>query len=179
MISSLRRFLSVSFFAVMAFPGLAAAQNEGAEKTATHGDWEIHCQKGTDNCVMLQLANNTEGKRSLLIQIQRVAGIPPQDGVKIAGSITVTVPLGVFLNTGLGAKIDSKQLGGLPFNYCVDTGCVAEAPLTEETVGRMKKGSTAVFSFNLITRGRIDVPVSLRGYTKAFNSLKEVTIRKR
>ena len=172
MISPIRIFRSLLLAAALAVPGVAGAQDANSVKTATHGDWEIHCIKGTEACAMQQVGKTGDGKRGLFVTIQRVnqAG---QDGRQVSALISAIAPLGVLLPYGLRAKIDGGAETGMPYNRCMQTGCFAQAPMSEETVNQMKRGSNAVFSIALDRE--ITVNISLRGFTKAYDSLKPIS----
>ena len=71
--------------------------------------------------------------------------------------------------------IDSDQVIPLPLSRCVPAGCISQAPMLDEAVNKMKKGSKAVYGFFLDKE--VLVNVSLRGFTKAFNSLQPVQQR--
>lgn len=142
-----------------------------------HGDWEIRCIDGTDTCAMSQVGSTGDGKRALLVTIQRLQGAKADNGVAIPAAMTVQTPLGILLPYGVRLKIDSAEVVPLPLARCVPAGCISQAPMLDEAVGRMKKGSTAVFGFFLDQE--IIVNVSLSGFTKAFNSLTPVSAQNR
>ena len=121
---------------------------------------------------MSQVGNTGDGKRALLVTIQRLSGAKTDSGVPIPGAMTVQTPLGILLPYGVRLKIDSDQVVPLPVSRCVPQGCISQAPMLDEAVGKMKKGSKAVFGFFLDKE--ILVNVSLRGFTKAYNNLTPV-----
>ena len=175
MTAPIRKFRSILLAAALVLPGVANAQESDSVKTATHGDWEIHCIKGTEACAMQQVGKTTDGKRGLFVTIQRVNPAAGQDGRKISALISAIAPLGVLIPYGLRAKIDGGPETGMPYNRCLQTGCFASSPMSDETVTRMKKGNVAAFSIALDRE--ITVNISLRGFTAAFNSLKPITPR--
>ncbi|MEM1160262.1 MAG: invasion associated locus B family protein [Pseudomonadota bacterium] len=152
--------------------GSSAIAQGNDEVRATHGDWEIRCVAGSDNCAMSQIGKTGDGKRALLVTIQRVSGAAADNGTPIPAAITVQAPLGILIPYGLRVKIDSDKVVPLPLSRCIPAGCVSQAPMLDEAVSKMKAGSQAVFGFFL--DAEVLVNVSLRGFTKAYNSLKPV-----
>jgi len=140
---------------------------------ATHGDWEIRCIEGTETCAMSQIGKTADGKRALLVTIQRVAGAKTEDGKPIPAAITIQTPLGILIPYGIRIKIDSDKVVPLPLSRCIPAGCISQAPMLEAAVTKMQKGSVAVFGFYL--QAEVLVNVSLKGFTKAYNALKPVS----
>ena len=157
--------------------GLAHAQQGGNDELrATHGDWEIRCIKGTDTCAMSQVGNTKEGERALLVTIQRVSGAKTEDGRPIQAAMTVQAPLGILIPYGIRIKIDGDKVIPLPLSRCIPAGCISQAPMLDEAVNKMKKGSKAVYGIFL--QQEVLVDISLSGFTKAFNNLKPVPAQK-
>ena len=166
---------------------------------AKHGDWTIRCaekpvqqsqqnqtQTTTDNsgksdlatnnrprvappqCVMVQIARHPEQKNfgiSVLVIKQTVQG-------KVVSQMRITVPIGVYLPAGVGVEIDGTAIGRLGYELCSPQGvCVATTFLNEDLLGKFKAGAAAKFYIKDI-RGRDNVfDLSLKGYTKAYESL--------
>jgi len=173
------RYLTIAVFAaaacVIGLAGPASAQAVKDVLRATYGDWEIRCIEGTETCAMTQVGKTADGKRALLVTVQRVSGAKTNEGKPIPAAITVQIPLGILIPYGIRIKIDSDKVVPLPLSRCIPSGCVSQAPMLEEAVNKMKKGSVAVFGFFL--RKEILVNISLRGFTKAYNNLKPVSSR--
>ena len=121
---------------------------------------------------MSQIGKTDDGKRALLVTVQRVSGLNAENGTAVPAAMTVQTPLGILLPYGLRVKIDNDQVVPLPVQRCIPAGCVSQAPMLDEAVSKMKAGAKAVFGFFLDKE--ILVTVSLRGFTKGFNSLKPV-----
>lgn len=170
----MNRFFSVIAAAgvsLLAGVGTASAQASDVLK-ATHGDWEVRCIQGTDTCAMSQIGNTKEGERGLLVTIQRITGANTDDGRPIQATMTVQAPLGILIPYGIRIKIDGGAVIPLPLSRCIPSGCVSQAPMLDEAVSRMKKGSKAVYGIFLDKE--VLVNISLRGFTKAFNNLTPV-----
>ena len=85
----------------------------------------------------------------------------------------ITLPLGIFLPTGIELQIDGKgKVGRLPINTCTPTGCQAGVQLDEDFVTRMKKGDQMTVTFGNPQGQGIAAPVSLSGFTAGLESLE-------
>jgi len=172
----LKRFASiVAATSTLLFAGLStghAQQGTNDELRATHGAWEVRCVKGSDTCAMSQVGNTKGGERAMLVSIQRVSGAKTDDGSPVAAIMTVQAPLGILLPYGVRIKIDSDKVIPLPLSRCIPAGCVSQAPMLDEAVANMKKGSNAVYGIFLEKEVLVDI--SLSGFTKAYNSLTPI-----
>ena len=164
--------------AVLALPGLAAAQATGqaqqAQETvkATHGDWQIVCAPSQpDLCVMRQIGETSDGSRVLEVRVRKLEGVTAQDGQIVPAAIRILTPLGSLLQAGVRVQVDESEARTGIYEVCLPQGCIVEDPLSEEFLGRLKAGAIANMTFSLIQQGEITVAVSLNGFTKAFGSL--------
>jgi invasion protein IalB len=171
------RFLTALSALAVAIVIMAAPAH--AQKTAPKdvlkekiGDWEIRCIEGTNTCAMSQVGTTDDGKRAILVTLQRITGAKTKDGKDIPAAMTVQTPLGILIPYGLRIKIDGDKVIPLPLARCIPAGCVSQAPMLDEAVDKMKKGTKAVFGYFL--QQEILVNVSLSGFTKAFDSLTPV-----
>lgn len=153
------------------------AQNDAPKDVLKekHGDWEIRCLEGTTTCAMSQVGKTSDGKRAILVTIQRISGAKTQDGKAIPAAMTVQTPLGILIPYGLRLKIDADKVIPLPLARCIQAGCVSQAPMLDEAVGKMKKGAKAVYGYFL--QQEILVNISLSGFTKAYDTLQPVAAK--
>jgi invasion protein IalB len=135
----------------------------------THGAWEIHCVEGTDACVMQQFGNTQDGKRAMLVMVERLAGVEAQ-GQPVPAAMTVLTPMGVWIPYGVRLKVDQGEVMPMPLMRCLGENCFARAPLRQQDVEMFKRGSQAKFEF-VLTDGVL-VDLSLNGFTAAYNALK-------
>lgn len=141
---------------------------------ATHGAWEVHCLEGTETCAMQQFGKTADGKRALLVVINRLAGVS-QEGQAISASMDVLAPLGVLIPYNVRLKVDQGEVQPVPLLRCLSQGCMARAPLDEQAVGMLKKGTNAKFGFFLTEEVLADV--SLNGFTAAYDSLTPIAVQ--
>ncbi len=142
----------------------------------TFGDWQREClrmpegQEGPDPCQITQLLReqpeaNPIGKISV--------GVLPAGQQAIAGSMII-MPLGTLLTQQLTIAVDSSAPKRYPFRYCDQVGCVAQIGLTAEEITGFKAGNAAKITINPAAKPeiKIDVPVSLKGFTAAWDSIQ-------
>jgi len=135
----------------------------------THGDWEIRCVRSegeADPCRMLQNLEGEDGNA-----VFSMFSLP--DGGRAVAGASIAVPLMTLLTEQLGISVD----GGVPkryeFSWCDPEGCYARVGFTQEDIDAFKSGATATVSlvWAVDPDRRILVPMSLTGFTSAFDSL--------
>ena len=83
----------------------------------------------------------------------------------------ITLPLGVTLAPGLALQVDEGEAMRIPYERCLGIGCRASTLLGDKMIAVMKKGKQAKVVFADPQGKQVAVPVSLSGFTAAFNSL--------
>jgi invasion protein IalB len=149
--------------------GQQQAQNQVLK--ATHGDWEIQCLEGTETCAMQQVGNTADGERALLVTVQRLAGVTA-DERPVPAAITVNTPIGVLIPYAIRVRVDEGNIAQVPLMRCVPESCVARAPMAEEAIAELKRGSKATFAYFL--QEEVLVEISLNGFTAAYDALTPV-----
>ena len=132
-------------------------------------DWTVVCEKlpktGKEVCNIFQ--NVTNEKKKVVLQVA-IGYLPGMDKPQVL----LTLPLGVLLEAGMEFKAGSAKAVRLPFKVCVAKGCVAMSILDDATIKGLKTGSKGGVKFAVAKDKVIEIPVSLSGFTAAFNSLK-------
>jgi invasion protein IalB len=95
-----------------------------------------------------------------------VAIEPPADGKKI---LRLTLPIGMQLQHGTRLIIDQAQPLTAPYVTCFGNGCIADYELSPDTLGKVKKGKSAVVQGINYNGSAISVPVPLTEFAKAFD----------
>ncbi len=152
-------------------PTQQAAPATGA-KTAKYGDWEVACAPAGDNCAMAQIGNDANGTPVLEMVIRKLAEPLEADGRTATAVLDIITPLGVVLTSGLSLKIDGGRSESAPFQICTEQGCLVREPVDDELIGRLKAGGKARVGVVAANQGEVASTLSLRGFTKAYNSLK-------
>ena len=147
---------------------LAVSYNDRAraqEVIQTFDDWSIACQAneaGQQECLMFQDVKAEGSEQSIMrmtvIKTPRAA-------------LIITTPLGVILPPGLVVAIDQQEVSRLNYQICIEPGCRAQTELTPELVQRFKAGVASTVTVVGPNGQPIAVPVSLKGFTAAYDTL--------
>lgn len=133
-------------------------------------DWMVKCEGAegaAERCIAFQNIVVIESRQQLLVL---AAGYLGPEGEPW---IILTVPLGVLLQAGVAMKVDEGQRFDAKFKICTAKGCEAGLPLDDDALWLMKAGLVARIAFlDGITGRQITVPVSLKGFSAAFQTLK-------
>ena len=77
------------------------------------------------------------------------------------------VPLGVRLAAGLQLVVDNGEPIQFPYQVCQQQGCRADAPIEPSMLQQLRSGSTATLSMIGPRGDRMDLDISLIGFTDA------------
>ncbi len=97
-----------------------------------------------------------------------VGYIPNKGGELFAFAVT---PLGSILPPGVGINVDEKEKFGGPYAFCIPMGCQAEIKLTDAQVKALKSGKSMEILFRMMGQGVVKIPIDLKGFSAAVNSL--------
>jgi invasion protein IalB len=145
-----------------------AGHAQGAVRS-THGDWQMRCEvpagAKVEQCAIVQsIAAEDRPNITLLVIALRTAD-------QKSRLLRIVAPLGVLLPSGLGLKIDDKDIGRAGFVRCLATGCVAEVVMDDNLQGQLKAGKTATFIVFQTPEEGIGIPVSLTGFSDGLEKL--------
>ena len=142
-----------------------------AQEGQTFRDWRVRCEKDakgqTKGCHIFQTVVTKE-KRDPFLYV--AVGLPAQPGGPPIALITL--PLGIYLPSGVIFQVDDKQPIGLTVEHCDSDGCHTRLALDDELLPAMKAGLVATVKFRDIAGTPISVPVSLRGFTAGLAALQ-------
>lgn len=149
----------------------AAAQDAKPKVGERMGDWVFQCQaiSATENiCGMVQTVIDNKTKRQVVGIAVRYAG----KGDKRRLGLFVTVPLGIYLGSGIGGKIDSSEQFKFNLQSCNQRGCQGAAEIKPDMLVDLKKGSRLIIGFKARADSKtIAVPVSLNGFTDGLKAI--------
>lgn len=152
-----------------AFSSAGRAQEERV--VATEGAWSVKCGappgSKTEKCWVEQKVT-AEDRPQVGLTI-----VYFQSPDKQVRRLQAVAPLGVLLVNGLGLKIDSQDIGRVPFQRCPPLGCIAEAQVDDKLINLFKNGSEALFVIFDTPEAGIGIPVSLTGFSAAVDSLEK------
>jgi len=144
------------------------AQAQGVVRNS-FGDWQVRCETPAgaqaEQCAVVQnVAAEDRPNVTLLVIVLRTADHKSR-------LLRVVAPLGVLLPAGLGLKIDQDDVGRAGFVRCVTTGCIAEVVMDDKLADQLRKGQQATFIVFQTPEEGVGIPVSLKGFGEAFDSL--------
>jgi invasion protein IalB len=84
----------------------------------------------------------------------------------------IQLPLGLYLPAALEVLVDDGAAVTLPLQTCDANGCYAGAPLSPELLDRLRRGRTLRLRFENLARAKMDVALSLEGFSQAFDAVK-------
>ena len=84
-------------------------------------------------------------------------------------SFRVFVPTGRSLPQGIQISVDKKKAAAIPYLFCRPQGCTAEVKTDDNMVNVFKNGGSIVVTTVNFQGKAIPVPVTLKGFTKAFD----------
>lgn len=155
--------------ALLSFP--AAAQDAKPKVGERIGDWVFKCQalSASENiCGLVQTIVDNKTKRQVVVIAVRYAG---KDKDRRLGMF-VTVPLGIFLGSGIGGKIDDGKQFLFNLLSCNQHGCKGALEIKPEMLAELKKGNRLIVGFKATaTSQTIAVPVSLKGFTDGLKTI--------
>lgn len=136
-------------------------------------DWDLRCvrtEEGKDPCQLYQLLNDANGNSVAEISLFTVAG-----GGQAVGGATVITPLETLLTENLRLSVDSGNAKVYPYSFCSRKGCHARLGFTEEDIAAFRKGAAATIAIvpAAAPDERVDLTVSLLGFTAGWNALVE------
>ena len=149
----------------------AVAQDAKPKVGERIGDWVFQCQalSATENiCGMVQTVIDNKSKRQVVGIAVRYAG----KGDKKRLGMFVTVPLGIYLGSGIGGKVDSSDQFKFNLQSCNQRGCQGATEIKPEMLADLKKGNRLIIGFKARADSKtIAVPVSLKGFTDGLKAI--------
>ena len=151
-------------------PANSTATNRTGAVRSTHGAWQLRCDTPpgaqSEQCALFQSVEAADRPNvGLVILAFRTAD-------QRANLLRVIAPLGVLLTSGLGLRIDDANIGATDWVRCLPNGCVAEARLTDELLGKLRAGKSATFIIFLTPEEGVGIPVTLDGFGAGFDAIK-------
>ncbi len=159
-------FVSAVAFLLLMVASSAAQKAGKAAPAASGSPWQVRCQNDGAgmNCRAVQtIVLRKTRKRLLSVRVSRPA----------AGetAMMITLPHGLYLPAGVSWKIDETKEEQIKVQTCNATGCYAGVPLGSQRIEALKRGGKLIISFENLKKQKVQVPVSLTGFTDAMAKL--------
>jgi len=141
----------------------------------TFTDWALQCievQDADDVCQMYQLLTDGSGASVAEVSIFKLAN----GGQAVAGG-TFVVPLETLLTQKLTVAVDGGSAKRYDFSFCAPIGCYARVGFTADDIQRFRAGAVANITIvpALAPDQKVTVPMSLSGFTAAFDAVSAVS----
>jgi len=148
-------------------PGQPGQQQAGGDQPQLmYSPWMKVCGKGPDTqnkqvCVITKDGRLENGMPVAIVQL-----FEPEGGQKV---LRVTVPLGMQLSHGTRMLIDQGQPAQSPYSICFPVGCMADYQVTDDLIGKMKKGQNIIVQAINMQGTPISLPLPLNDFAKAYD----------
>lgn len=166
----------VSVFLLVFVLSVFAAHTQSFAKDSEPEFWPIRCGDQNDLskkdkrglCEISQTLSvkNDKGQSKRLVEF--AIGYPKDKNM--ARGIFV-LPLGIFVEDGLEMQVDNNTPFKFKIRYCDSAGCFAYLNLNDSVLDMMRKGTKITVRFKSIKPQNIEVPLSLKGFTKALSDV--------
>jgi len=143
----------------------AQGQAQG-EPQLMYSPWMKVCGKGPDTnnkqvCVVTKDGRLENGMPVAIVQL-----FEPEGEQKV---LRVTVPLGMQLQHGTRVIVDQNQPMQAPYKICFPVGCMADYPVTDDLIAKMKKGQQITVQAINLQGTAISLPLPLTDFAKAYD----------
>lgn len=156
--------LPFGLLALIAMQAGAAAREP--EDVTRFDDWELHCPEAGDCRMTQRLVVEATRETVFLITI-----LPGDEAGAFAG--IVSVPLRGYLAPGIELQVDARTPFQLLYETCDPSGCHAGFALEGRVLQEFRAGLKARFRVWTARDEPVDLDVSLIGFTRAFETLRE------
>ena len=137
------------------------------------GDWTFQCQalSAQDTvCALVQIAADEKNKQQLMKTVVHPVGKGKDRKLRLV----VTVPLGIFLATGIAGKIDEGKQFNFVLLTCRQNGCEAAVDIDAKMRKAMQAGNQLVVAFKPRPNSKaFGARVSLNGFTAGMRTLSD------
>jgi invasion protein IalB len=147
--------------------GGRGAPNE--TRVTTFNDWRVVCPPytaQTPNCALtLDVLRDTGGVLLTLSLLDPTVGSP----------LSITVPHGVALDSGMGFAIGNEPIRVRPYETCTNLGCIALVTVDADTLKALSgnMGGQVVVALPGAT-SPVTIPFSLNGFANGYADLQRV-----
>jgi invasion protein IalB len=166
--------MSFALLLVGAAAGFAADRIFGGQpanelRLRTFGDWRVTCPAPSakpPNCTLTQDVRRDTGEMLLSLTVA-----DPSPGKPLS----ITVPSGVLLDSGLGITVGKQAMKVRPYETCSNAGCFAFLALDADTLKELQTNTGGQVTIAVPGNDKpIALPFSLRGFADGFADLAQV-----
>ncbi|KGF67329.1 hypothetical protein LL06_23270 [Hoeflea sp. BAL378] len=167
-------FLATLLAAGLALPAPGAlaqtTDRPSATAEAAKSNWAVNCGAGETAeaplvCQMMQNVVVQESNQRLLTVVIR----PQKDSPN--HTLTLALPHGVDFLKGVAVAVDDKEAFTVPVQTSNPQGAFSNLPISDELLAELKAGTTITFNFQSVSGQSFSVPISLAGFSTAYEKL--------
>lgn len=141
-----------------------------------HDDWDLRCIKAPegqkDPCQLYQLLEDQNGNSVAEINLFNLPG-----DQQLAAGATIVTPLETLLTQQVQLSVDGGRAKVYPFTFCTQIGCFSRVGFTAGDISNFKRGNEAkiVVVPAQAPDQKVELTVSLKGFTSGYNAVIEAT----
>lgn len=133
-------------------------------------NWSVNCGTGETAegplvCQMVQNVVVQETNQRLLTVVVR----PQKDSAN--HTLTLALPHGVDFLKGVDVQVDDKETFNVPVQTSSAQGAFSNLPISDKLLAELKAGTAIKFSFQAVSGQTFAVPISLIGFSTAYEKL--------
>ena len=157
----------ISILAAVILPVVTNAQQaDRSTSTDYFGDWRLSCaeQGGNERCLVTQAQIDQNGTTVSVINVSKAE----DDFV-----VEFVLPLMTDLTTPVELNISDNESRSLLYNACNQSACFILLTEADVVLEAFKANASANMLFGLFNGQSVNVNISLRGFTAAYEALSE------
>ncbi len=140
-----------------------------AAQLTSENPWTIRCEalnsQQHNSCIMYQ---------EILLKKDGLPVLQFSIGLAEAGQdpiVLITLPLGIYLPTGVSLMIDEQEKVNFPIERCDPDGCHMLVTLTDSRIDTLENAKELKVFFNDLESSPIIISLSLFGFKEAFSKI--------
>ena len=146
-------------------PMVASAQQADRSSSVNYfGDWRLNCfeQDGMEQCLVTQAQVGQNGAAISVINVSKTSE---------NSLVEFVLPLMTDLTKPVELKISENEGQSLPYSACNQSACFVLLYDTDALLAGFKANTEATMEFDLFSGQRVNIKISLRGFTAAYDAL--------
>ena len=128
--------------------------------------WVKMCGKGQETNNKQLCITSKDGRVETGMPVVMAQLFEPEGEQKV---LRIVVPIAMLLQPGTRFIIDQQQPMQAPYKLCIPSGCMSEYPITDDIVGKMKKGQMLMVQAINMQGQAISLPLPLGDFAKAYD----------
>ena len=131
-----------------------------------YSPWMKLCGQGPDTNNKKVCVTSKDGRLETGMPVVMAQLFEPEGEAKV---LRIIVPIAMQLPPGTRFIIDQNQPVQAPYKVCFPSGCMSDYPVTDDIVGKMKKGQMLTVQAINMQGQPISLPLPLGDFAKAYD----------